>query len=140
MKENARRNEQARQRESIGHPLDKGTGRAKRRRGHVRPAVVVHDHGDDEVDAGRGRLRAQQRAGVLLRVAHLGNNGKVSRGAGAREYKGRHGRDALGKGGVVVEELVVGHPGAGRSVGRAILYADADGDGQDWGVLACIRV
>lgn len=126
------RDEQAREGDTIGHLLHLMTGRAQGRRGDIRPAVVVDNDTDRDVDRRHSGLAHEQRSSIEARVGHLSLDVEVRGDAAEGEDQRGHGRDGAGKVGRV-GELEVGDPdsllGSG---GRAFLNADSNSKDEDW--------
>lgn len=125
--------EQTGQGKGVADDFQGRAGGAQGRRGDVRPAEVVDDDADDDVEGGDDGLAEHEGAAVVGGVAHFGGDGEEGRGAGVGEDDGGEGGDGAVEVGAA-DDLVVGDPDAVlRGGGGTVLDADADGHDHDWG-------
>ena len=112
--------------------LHSRTSGAKSRRGNVRTAEVVDDNTNGNVNGGHSALADDQRASIVLRVAHLRDNGEEGRCTGVGEDHRGHGGDGFAERGIG-NDLVVRYPDSLlRCQDWAVLDADSDGDNEDY--------
>lgn len=117
---------------TIGDLLDHGTGGTKSGGSNIRAAVDINNTADDNVGDGHASLADNERSSVVLGVAHLSSNGKVSGSASIGKDERRDSRDGLGEGSALVDNLVVRLPGALLgSIGGSVLNTDGDGNSED---------
>ena len=117
---------------TIGNLLDHGTGRTKSGGSNIRAAVDINNTADDNVGDGHAGLADNERSSVVLGVAHLSSDGKVSGSASIGKDERRDSRDGLGEGSSLVDDLVVRLPGALLGgIRGTVLNTDGDGNSKD---------
>lgn len=97
----------------------------------MRPAVVVDDAGDDDVNSCQSSLAGKQGPTKVPWVSHFGNNGEHRCGACEGEGEGCYGGGSICEIGIV-HELPVELPSlVGGYTCRSLLHADGDCDGHN---------
>ena len=69
--------DQARNSKTVADFLHQNSSRSKGGRSNIVTAVVVHDDADGKVDAGRNATAKRKSLGILARVCHLRDDGKI---------------------------------------------------------------
>lgn len=126
--------DQPRQRKAIANLLDCHASRPQDRRRDVRPAIVVHDDANSDINSRNACLTDKHSLSIVPRLAHLRHNREESRCTCIGERECRNCLDGRCER-WVVDDFVVRDPDEcflprGRS-GRTVLDADGDGDDED---------
>lgn len=116
---------------AVANLLHRWTGRAKGRRGNIRPAVAVDDTSNRDIDSSHSTLAYKKRTSVESRIAHFRYNREEPWCTGVRKYdRGDCSNSARKR--WTGDELIIGFPNALLQRGCwAILNANGYSNGQD---------
>lgn len=125
--------------QAVADPLHEGTGRTKSWRRNIGSAVVVDHDSDDQVDKGHDGLGYDQGLGVVAGVPHLRDDGEEGWSSSECEDNGRDRRNSLSESGVTNDFEVLDVRAILRSISRAVLDTDRNGQSEDCSSLAMGR-